>query len=544
MARKSSSQQVIIQNNTDDVRNYEQKALQRAYKCVQNRIEECKKAALEQIKLKDELKEYGYERQPDIIEAQNRIIRSNEEIKSLKEMLPQLWFGRIDFQHEDEKKAEVYYIGKKGYEGQEGQGVRIIDWRAPLADLYYSHNNCYVALDGLQKGTLYLVRQIDVEHDRLKKFNDIYIDNQGQQKALSAIKNDFLLEKLERRGEDHLKNVVTTIQPEQNEIIRHPKERHLIIQGAAGTGKSIVLLHRAAYLLFDPNNKSNSKSREKDLLILAPSPLLIDQIAGILPDLGIRSVKQLTLEQFVWHNIGGKNNIEDLGFEIKPVASWKVPKERAIFAAMWAEIKGSSSLERRLDELIKVVTATALNTLEPVKISSRKNISISEIKAFFQRDNVKKQSYANQLKFFSEWLTERIFDQIRGKQILDESEQEKYNLQASQIANSYLSKVIKPSHLFWQMAVPAYIAAQRELYSVFGMSVIPNEGLPVFTLDDLAALLYLYIKIQGVPQKFKFIMVDEAHSLNPFWLRLLKQFLRPGGSITLSGDAYQLGLSV
>lgn len=538
MGKRSSFLKVISQNDMEDIRRYEQEVLRHAYKYIQDKIKENKEIVLEQINLWNELRGYGYERLPDLNEIQNEIDRFNKDTKNLEEMLPQLWFGRIDFHHEGEEKAEVYYIGKKGYEGQ---GVRIIDWRTPLADLFYSHNNYYVAPGGLQKGKLQLVRQFDIEHDRLKKFNDNFIADQGLQKTVIKAKNDFFLEKLERRGEDHLKDVVVTIQPEQNEIIRHSKDRHLIIQGAAGTGKSIVLLHRAAYLLYDP--ESNLKYKEKDVLILAPSPLLIDQIAGILPDLGIKNVKQLTLEQFVWHIIGGKNNLEDLGFEIKPVASWKVPKERAIFAAIWAEIKGSGSLEKRLDELIEIVKATALNALEPVRISSRKNISVSQIKAFFQRENVKKQSYASQLKLFSEWLTEKIFEQIRGRQILDESEQEKYNLQASQIANSYLSKVIKPTHLFWQMAVPAYIATQKELYSALGMYVIPDEGLPTFTLDDLAALLYLYIKIQGIPQKFNFIMVDEAHSLSPFWLRLLKQFLRPGGSITLSGDAYQLGLS-
>lgn len=514
----------------------EQSLLSGTYAAIRSEINEYRRIIRERQEQLKALMGYGYERLPDVCEYRAKLAQYNREAGDLERMLPQLWFGRIDFQHEGDCEAKVYYIGKRGYEVQ---GVKILDWRAPAAELFYSRGNSYVAPGGAQRGHLRLVRHLEVEHDRLKKLVDYPVEEVAPAGPSKQAATEFFITRLERRGKERFKDVVETIQPEQNEVIRFPADRHLIVQGPAGTGKSIVLLHRAAYLIYA------SKCRPQDIFILAPNPLLIEQIAGILPDLGVNDVEQMTVEEFAWRIIGHRSDAENLGFSVGPVPVWMVPGNRSLFAEIWAVCKGSTSLPpERLDKIAAVARTAALNELKPVSISAGRMVPVSEIRAFFQREVVREQPYSQQLRLFSEWLVDRVFEELRGKQVLlDEEEQERYTKKAKQIADGYLSQILKPDQLFWLVAVPAYVVAQKELYSLLGSSVIPEGKMPEFTLDDLAALLYLYTKIFGVPRKYRFILVDEAHSLNPLWLRVLKQFLRPTGTITLAGDANQVGLS-
>lgn len=151
------------------------------------------------------------------------------------------YFARIDFARDGEEKTEKLYIGKVGVIDEENNNITI-DWRAPISSMYYDSNlgrASYEAPEGVCKGELLLKRQYDIEDGILKSFQDV-----------DTVSNDELLKPyLNASADNRLKNIVSTIQQEQNEIIREPINKNIIIQGVAGSGKTTVALHRIAYLV-------------------------------------------------------------------------------------------------------------------------------------------------------------------------------------------------------------------------------------------------------------------------------------------------------
>ncbi len=202
------------------------------------------------------------------------------------------YFTRIDFT-EQSGTQHIYYIGKYGLSRTDDHEVQVVDWRAPVANLYYSGQigpMHYVAPDGEISGELTLKRQIGIENGVLETIFDTDVVSQDAylQSVLGAMTGD------------RLREIVTTIQAEQNFVIRHPLNRTLIVQGVAGSGKTTIALHRIAYLLY----AFRDSLRPDQMLILAPNPLFLNFIAGVLPDLGVDQVRQSTFALWMAEYLG------------------------------------------------------------------------------------------------------------------------------------------------------------------------------------------------------------------------------------------------
>ena len=155
-----------------------------------------------------------------------------------------------------------------------------------MANLYYAGQIgeiSYEAPDGRVEGELLLKRQFGIEDGVLRTIFDTDLASQ----------DEYLQSVLGAMSGDKLKDIVTTIQAEQNFVIRYPLSRTLIVQGVAGSGKTTIALHRIAYLLY----AYKDQVRPEHMLILAPNPLFLNFIAGVLPDLGVEQVKQSTFER-------------------------------------------------------------------------------------------------------------------------------------------------------------------------------------------------------------------------------------------------------
>ena len=175
-----------------------------------------------------------------------------KDINSFKEALDAPYFGRIDFR-EHKKLGESIYIGKKGIiNTKEGEEV-VVDWRAPVADLYYSGTGgeaSYKAPGGVINGVLTLKRKFLFKDGDIKEIfdeglNELMINGEEGKELV----DEFLKINLEESRGKKLKEVVATIQKEQNDIIRWPKNLPIIVQGSAGSGKTTIALHRLAYLI-------------------------------------------------------------------------------------------------------------------------------------------------------------------------------------------------------------------------------------------------------------------------------------------------------
>ncbi|MGN0332113.1 MAG: HelD family protein [Lachnospiraceae bacterium] len=242
-----------------------------------------------------EMDEYGYEIY-DNQQALLRQINANQEQallkQRLKRMLDSPYFGRVDFCYDGEEEAESFYIGIANFAEKAGAVPLIYDWRAPVSGLFYDFDKgraFYEAPSGTIEGEIETKWQYKIKEGKL-----VYSFESD-----TKIDDDILKEALGSNGDVKLKNIVRTIQKEQNEIIRNTKDRILVIQGAAGSGKTSIALHRIAYLLY--HDREHLKS--SNILILSPNSVFSDYISHILPELGEENIKEMSFDLFAYHEL-------------------------------------------------------------------------------------------------------------------------------------------------------------------------------------------------------------------------------------------------
>lgn len=218
------------------------------------------------------------------------------EIKTITKAKLNPYFARIDF---EANNKEICYIGKKGVTDFDNN-IITIDWRAPISSLYYDSNignASYKSPSGIIEGKLTLKRQYIIEDSKLISYTDV-----------DTVSNDELLKPyLSVTANDRLKNIISTIQSEQNEIIRKSIKDNIIVQGVAGSGKTTVALHRIAYLVY--NHKDIYKNNQ--YMIIGPNKFFMNYISSVLPDLDVSNVNQFDLIDFTSYYLGTKLNIKD-----------------------------------------------------------------------------------------------------------------------------------------------------------------------------------------------------------------------------------------
>ncbi len=224
---------------------------------------------------------------------------NQKKLSDLKKIKNKPYFARIDFMPKDEKKEELY-IGKLSILDSNTRKPIIIDWRAPISNLYYDGRigkSSYESPEGIIEGDISLKRQYFIENQILEKYSDIDLKT-----------NDELLQvALAEKADDRLKNIVATIQGEQNNIIRADIDKALIVQGVAGSGKTTIALHRIAYLIYNYEKEFDPEN----FMIIAPTKFFLNYISNVLPDLGVENVKQYTFEDLAYEIIGKKLKISD-----------------------------------------------------------------------------------------------------------------------------------------------------------------------------------------------------------------------------------------
>ena len=280
--------------------------LQYVLKCLNDRLAQADAAILEGEKeIEDmheyywenytEMDQYGYE-DYDNQQALFRQMNANEEQfrlrKRFKKMQDSPFFGRVDFRYDGDEEAETFYIGIGNLSESAGSLPLVYDWRAPVSGLFYDYDKgpaSYEAPSGIFEGEVTSKWQYKIRKGKmLYEFeSDVKIDD------------EILGAELGSNGEVQLKNIVRTIQKEQNEIIRNTKDKIMVIQGAAGSGKTSVALHRIAYLLY--HDRENLKS--SNVLILSPNGVFADYISHILPELGEENIREVSFDLFAYREL-------------------------------------------------------------------------------------------------------------------------------------------------------------------------------------------------------------------------------------------------
>ena len=218
-------------------------------------------------------------------------------IDRLSRVLATPYFGRIDFS--ERGTEDVFYIGLAGLTGDRPTDILIYDWRAPVASMFYDFDvgpAWYDAPMGRVSGVLTLRRQYKIVDSKLQYVLD------------SAVKIDdeILQQELSRTASPRMRNIIATIQREQNRIIRLPSSTSVIVQGVAGSGKTSVALHKVAYLLYNQRGVISNRN----LLILSPGQVFSDYISGVLPELGEDNVAELSFDKLAYNEIGDLTELE------------------------------------------------------------------------------------------------------------------------------------------------------------------------------------------------------------------------------------------
>ena len=215
-------------------------------------------------------------------------------LKRLTKLSSSPYFGRIDFRESGHPDTLVVYVGLHGLFGDDNELV-IFDWRAPVSGIFYDYEVGpaeYEAPEGLISGELVLKRQYKIESGRMAYMLDSSL----------AINDEILRDTLAHNTTEKMRQIVTSIQREQNAVIRSEGSKVLVVQGPAGSGKTSIAMHRAAYLLY----RHRGHISANNLLIFSPNEVFADYISNVLPELGEENIREATFDDYA-RSILGKN---------------------------------------------------------------------------------------------------------------------------------------------------------------------------------------------------------------------------------------------
>ncbi len=485
-----------------------------------------------------------YRNQPELLAemtAQNR-----SRTARMKQALEKPYFARIDFQSEE--AVEACYLGKIGIE-DEHQKIVTVDWRAPIATLYYDSNlgpATYEAPAGIIEGELLLKRQYDIEAGALKAYHDV-----------EAVANDeLLMPYLATGGDNRLKNIVSTIQKEQNRIIREKIGQNLIVQGAAGSGKTTVALHRIAYLVY----KHRDEIRPRQYMVIGPNRFFISYIASVLPDLDVDSVPDHTFETLCGEYLGEDFTVESVSLGLARVIQEEANGrlERCKSSMAYKE-----ALDRFFDEFLETVVPKKDLVLRGFTILTRAQIQEAYAAMEF-RPNTPLQSRVeqcilllstrikNNLIFHCEQLEKYLMAEAEKDKTGAHLEKRRRDREAiRQELERGCRQLLKRHFAIVETAIlrlygmfltncPQYMPGQAADARQLKESTLENLRQKVVQFADLPALIYLKLRMEGpgAYSQFRHAVVDEAQDLGEFHFYALKSLLS-GSTFTIVGDLAQ-----
>lgn len=219
--------------------------------------------------------------------------------KRVQKLIKRPYFGRIDFREENEQNSEPVYVGIHSFMDEDENKPLIHDWRAPVSSLFYDFepgSASFETPNGMRKGEIERKRQFRIADGEMEMMLESGL----------YIRDDVLQEELSRSADDKMKNIVATIQRDQNAIIRNETSPVLIIQGVAGSGKTSIALHRIAFLLYRFKDSLTSR----DIMIISPNKVFSDYISNVLPELGEETIPEMEMEELANRVLGDKIRFE------------------------------------------------------------------------------------------------------------------------------------------------------------------------------------------------------------------------------------------
>jgi len=445
-------------------------------------------------------------------------------LKELTILQTSPYFGRVDFREVGFEDIESMYIGRFGVTPHGSYEPVVVDWRSPASALFYAGGlgkASFNAPMGKIETDILLKRQYVIKKGLLQGMFDSAID----------VKDDILQMVLSGSAGEKLKDIIMTIQEEQDNLIRQPREKTIVVNGTAGSGKTTIALHRVAYLLY--NFRESLQNR---VLILGPNNIFMEYISTVLPSLGEVGVRQSTFKEFALNIL-----------QLNTVMSFKEYMEKVLTGdkdfIQDVIHKNSSCFVRELDELVDKLNNEYFD-IQDVVFDGNIIVAEKEIRELFndyykdmplfRRSKKVKRIIFSKIKDARDEAIRRI--EKEHKEALAALTREDYEFKENSLhfmrkvkIREVIEEVIKAKKaLCWINSGDC-----TEIYDEL------NENKPL-TTDDLAPLLYLMIKLEGLKTKeeIKHVVIDEAQDYSELQFRVIKE-MTGCSSLTIVGDSNQ-----
>lgn len=501
-----------------------------------------------------------HQQQQMLNERNNSWQQSKQRLNILQQLEKTPYFARLDFEEQGEGKKETVYIGLSSFTDTDDENNFLIyDWRAPISSIYYDGNLGeveYETPDGMQKVNLYLKRQFLVENGIIKN----YFDTQ------ETIGDQMLLEVLDDKSSTHMKNIVKTIQREQNKIIRDTDSQLLFVQGAAGSGKTSAILQRVAFLLYRYRKNLNSSQ----VVMFSPNQLFNDYIEDVLPEMGEQNMVQMTYlqyvarrlpnikvedlnQQFVDNNDASRKKVNkfvsDLKFfnlmtkyskllgesgvyfkDIKRDGQVVIDKERIaeIYYSFGSQYNLSNRLDATVERLLKILSTKMGHELRSKWVAEAiENLGKEELQSLYATADQEFKNNESEQKFLAKKIVQQAYRGVHKKIVRNRF----FNISGNYF--NFLKAVPQICDLSkydiseaeWQAFVDDFNASLK------------NKQM---AMVNITPYLYLYDLLLGKhgQTEMKFVFIDEIQDYSPFQLAYLK-YNFPKARYTMLGDLNQ-----
>ena len=499
-----------------------------------------------------------HQQQQLLSEREHAWQHSAKQLDTVERLEKRPYFARVDFKEQGEKKPETIYIGLGSF-ADKNDHFLIYDWRAPISSIYYDGKLgevSYNSPEGKITVDMTKKRQFMIEDGKIVNMFD----------TNESIGDQMLLEVLSEKSSTQMKSIVTTIQQEQNKIIRNTSADLLFVQGAAGSGKTSAILQRIAFLLYRYRGNLTSS----DVIMFSPNQLFNDYIKNVLPEMGEQNMVQMTYWQFVARRLPGMNvenlfkqfedqnadtNIskfkdsvnffnlvtryakhlnkrgvvfKNIYFRDKKKPYFDKEKIKEIYYSYNENYNLANRIDATREELIKMLNRKIAPEVRKAWVARTiEGMSQSELNELYDRPDQEFESEAKEEAFLGRKIVLKALKGVH-KRILHNHF---INMRAQYL--SFLRAVPKMVDLAkWNIDEEDWMHHIDEVKENFKKHDI--------AITDVSAYLYLYDLITGrrTDYEMRYAFIDEIQDYTPFQLAYLK-YNFPRAKFTMLGDLNQ-----
>ncbi|SFX12773.1 DNA helicase-2 / ATP-dependent DNA helicase PcrA [Thermoactinomyces sp. DSM 45891] len=487
--------------------------------------------------------------------------------KILRRLQDNPYFGRIDF-HEVEwdvvQEKEAIYIGIASFYDDETDEFLIYDWRAPISSMYYDYTPGpagYQTLDGRISGEMELKRQFLVRCGQIQSMFDTGV----------TIGDELLQEVLGQNSDSQMKSIVATIQREQNQIIRDEKSKLLIVQGAAGSGKTSAALQRVAYLLY----RNRDTLSADQILLFSPNAMFNSYIETVLPELGEENMQQTTFQEYLEHQVGEDLEVED-PFSLMEYTLSQVNQAGYQIRMAGVRWKAGMSFLELIEKYMEQLGQRDLR-FQDLMFRDQMIVLKSEIEEHFYTYD-RKLPIPNRLKLTADWLLKqlrqfevgerkadwvdeeielldneayyRVHQRLQKEKGFTDSTFDDFDRERTLLAQLLLRDLTKPlrkeiENFTFVDVLETYrqLFTERELISKFwdiAEQTVNQLDSKILPYEDATPFVYFKALLLGfqINTKIRHVFIDESQDYSPFQYAFLRR-LFPKSTMTILGDLNQ-----